>query len=340
MIKLLYLRNKKGSLLILCYIVIVSFAILSGAFLLKSVTEKNIAQRERNWLQAFQMSQAAVMRAFDELRNNYDWPGTATDVNLVLGEYRVSVASVSDKRRITAQGFVPNSASASVQRSIEVFVQKEGMPANFFNNALYVSGDVTLNGSAYEINGDILHSGALNDNTNVNGSTTQDTSIAPLIALSFADLRQIAEAQIKADGTNNVYDVVRAAERDYPTSFWFDEPAGIPNVVYVEADLTLNGNIGIIGGFFVVVGDVITNPSGSNDTTINGNGQIEGCIYTTGEFTVNGGGGGLNVSGGVWAGEEATINGNARVDWNQDYMNAISGLGVSTDIQVISWREI
>lgn len=90
----------------------------------------------------------------------------------------------------------------------------------------------------------------------------------------------------------------------------------------------------------MVVGDVITNPSGTYDATINGNGQIDGAIYTRGEFKVNGGGGGLNVNGGVWASEEAELNGNAQVAYNQTYMSAIGSFNITTQVQVTSWKDM
>jgi hypothetical protein len=96
--------------------------------------------------------------------------------------------------------------------------------------------------------------------------------------------------------------------------------------------------VGTLGGFFVVVGDVITNPSGTYDATINGNGTIDGCIYTLGVFSVNGGGNRLNVNGGVWSGIEAELNGNATVTYNSDYMAAIKAHTLP-QVQIISWRE-
>jgi hypothetical protein len=221
-------------------------------------------------------------------------------------------------------------------------VEKKALPANFFNNALYVSGDATFNGTAYEVNGDpapevgnVVYSGSVSgDTSGVTGALIPDSSIVPLVNLDYAQLRQISSAQ------GNVYDAFRLSTDTLPDSFWYDEAAGIPNVVYVETDLSLKGNIGTIGGFFVVVGDVLTNPGAVEDTTVDGNGQVNGCIYTRGKFRVNGGGNRLTVYGGVWAGEEIILNGNATVTYHPPYMNAIQGLSLSTDFQVLSWQEL
>jgi hypothetical protein len=110
--------------------------------------------------------------------------------------------------------------------------------------------------------------------------------------------------------------------------------------VYILTDLELKGNIGTVGGFFVVVGDVLTNPLGTYDTQISGNGQIDGCVYTLGTFEINGGGNGLNVLGGIWADREVELNGNATVVYNEDYMKAIKALNINPDVQLLSWREL
>lgn len=113
-----------------------------------------------------------------------------------------------------------------------------------------------------------------------------------------------------------------------------------PNVVYITGDLQLKGSIGTIGGFFVVVGDVINDPDETEDATINGNGTIEGAIYTRGEFRINGGGGAdLNVNGGIWAGDQVRLNGNAKVAYNAEYMEAIKTLVGEGTPQICSWED-
>lgn len=364
MMKIFNPGDRKGSVLLMCYIVIISFTILGGAFLLRSVGEKNIAQKEKEQSQAFYLAQAGVMRAIYQLRKDYNWSGTTTgqNVNLILGEYRVSVEAAGEKRRIVADGFVPNSASSSAHRSIEVFVERKDLPANFFDNTLYVSGDVDANGNAFTISakdGSESESAILYDQNaeldvehpeNVVG-TSSSSDISPLVRLNFSELRQLSGAQ------GNIYDAYRLTTDFLPDTYWYtradngvdddgdsvidEEDEWVPNIVYVEADLILRGNIGTIGGFFVVVGDVVTNPSVTQDTTINGNGMIEGCLYTTGEFRINGGGQfGLNVNGGVWAGLEVTLNGNVDISYNTEYMDALRGLCLDPDLQILSWQEL
>ena len=42
---------------------------------------------------------------------------------------------------------------------------------------------------------------------------------------------------------------------------------------------------------------------------------------------------------GVWAGEGASLNGNADVAYNEAYMNALDALDVDGEVQIISWQE-
>jgi hypothetical protein len=66
---------------------------------------------------------------------------------------------------------------------------------------------------------------------------------------------------------------------------------------------------------------------------------VAGAIYSTGNFRVNGGGNGLNINGGIWAGNEARLNGSALLTYNQDFMRAIEALDIN-DVEIASWRDL
>lgn len=329
---------KKGAILIVASLVLVVLLILAAAFIMRGTQERDLTQRQRESYQAFNLAEAALDRAIVELRGNFDWAGAANTA-LGSGEYSVNVASVSSsERRVDCSGYVPSFSAFRQRRQIEAHIRK-AVPANFYENAIYSSGDIDPNGNSYLIDGKVRYADDIDNTDHITGTITQDPNISPLARLDFSQLHSISSTQ------GNVYDSARLREvqkgnDSFPSSFWYNQANNIPNVVYVEDDLQLNGNIGTIGGFFVVVGDVLTDPSGGADSTINGNGSIAGCIYTLGEFTVNGGGGNLNIDGGVWSAEETGINGNATVQYNAAYMNAISGLNINPDVQVLSWREV
>ncbi len=352
------INNKKGVLLIAVYLVISVLIAFLGIFVYKNVWEAKIASHYKHKMLAFYCAEAALDKGIAKLPS-----GTSGESNVVLnavggaqqGEYTYSISTIllGKKWRVESWGYVPNQAQAVADEHLEAYIAKKDLPNSFWENAIYTAGNVRVNGLSYDIDGNIIHGGSLQPTTldpaNFTGTTTNDTLISPLVKLDFEALKTVAAAQIKADGSDNVYTAaeIAAGNPPFPADFWFDDsdadPANwVPNVVYVETDLVLNGNIGAIGGFFLVVGDVTTNPSATSTTVINGNGQIDGCIYSTGEFRVNGGGSGLNVLGGVWSGTDGVrLNGSVEIDYHQPYMDSIRDvIQPGATVQVVSWRRL
>lgn len=346
--------NKKGMVLILSFIVIVVLSVLGSAIVSRSIHEANIARRYSETAQAFWIADAGVNRALKEIKNNYAITGNSLwGTSLGDGTYSIDVSNVTINgescKQVTACGYIPNSANPRAERCLQTIMEKH-IPANFYDNAIYSAGDIDLNGCSFIVannepapdNKAILYAEDFDVQhpENITGTTTKDTSISPLAMLDFQQLLTLSQAQ------NNVYAYVGSklkntttGSQSFPAGFWYDAAQTIPNVVYIKGDLTLNGNIDTIGGFLVVAGDVLTNPDGEYDATINGNGQVQGVIYTRGEFSINGGGGGLNVNGGVWTGHEAELNGNANVTYNKTYMDAVSSLNINASVQIRSWKD-
>ncbi|MFH1092964.1 MAG: hypothetical protein V1739_02260 [Candidatus Omnitrophota bacterium] len=352
------IENRKGLLLIAVYMVITVLLVFLGIFVYKNIWEAKIAANYKQRLLSFYCAEAALDKGIAKLPSS-----TIGEANVALsaiggsqqGEYTYSITTLqpNKKWRVESWGYVPSQAQAEATEHLEAYIAKKDLPNSFWENAIYTAGNVRINGNAYDIEGNIIHGGSLQPSTlepaNFTGTTTNDISISPLVKLDFESLRIAAAAQIKADGSDNVYTAaeIAAGNPPFPGDFWFDDsdanPANwIPNVVYVETDLILNGNIGTIGGFFLVVGDVTTNPSDTSETIINGNGQIDGCVYSTGQFRVNGGGGGLNVLGGVWSGTDGVrLNGNITIEYHQPYMDSIREvIQPSSIMQVVSWRKL
>lgn len=337
--------GEKGILLISVYLILSVTVILGGVLMAHALTDSRSSQRAQATLQAWYLAEGGIDRAIEQLRQNFAWTAGFTNTpGGNSGTYTVTVQVLDANRRLlTSQG---QSAllAAPVSKVLEAIVIRQ-IPEGFYDNVIWVSANLDFNGNAYTADGNVVHGDTSppSNTSGVTGTITYDPAATPLPRLSFEQLHDIAQAQ------GNVYDEARLSGGPdvFPDSFWYTEPAdpndpttGVPNVNYITTDLVLNGNIGTVGGFFVVVGDVITDPSASQDTTINGNGQVDGAIYTTGDFRVNGGGNGLNVSGGVWAGNEVRLNGNATLTYNLDYMKALEGMGLNADVQVVSWRDL
>ncbi|MBI4974981.1 MAG: hypothetical protein HZC19_04200 [Candidatus Omnitrophica bacterium] len=332
------LRNEKGIILILGLAFFALFATIVVFSINTVVSGFKLTKRSCDSIKAFYLAEAGSQKALYELRKNYSWTGEGPSSiswnGANKGDYEVSAAIIEgDKRRVLSTGYYPQKSGYSAKRTIEVEIESP-MPPWFFDNAITAGDDVDLNGS-WTVNGDIMYG----DSIDPAGLGQKFDTAFPL--LNFSQLWNMAVSQIKPNGQNNLYTQADIDSRKpFPTSFWFDEENNIPNVVYIETNLVLNGNVGTLGGFFVVAGDVVTNPGAEADTTINGNGTIDGVVYTLGDFRINGGGNGLGVTGGVWGRDEVRLNGNATVSYNQDYMNAISGLNIGFKPQIVSWKEI
>ncbi|UCC95311.1 MAG: hypothetical protein JSW40_00760 [Candidatus Omnitrophota bacterium] len=372
---------RKAIALIFGFMVIVVLLLLSMAVLTRSVSENRLASRNYENAQTFWLAEAGMNRALDELRADFTITAASINggnpVGFGEGDYRVASIETIDlnTKRVTVSGYIPSSASPREQRTIVALINQE-VPDNFYDNVLYSAGDIDINGAAYSVaaedtDGDTIPDGpatcyagnlsTTDDEAGIQG-TNNPTAVSPLPRLDFEQLLAISQGQ------DNVYDVLPNGDlvepgtnndKPLPDDFWFTDPpapdgvdndgdgevdeegeGGVPNVVYINGNLVLNGTIEV-GGFFVVVGDVINNPDEVFDSTVNGNGTINGCVYTRGEFRINGGGGAdLNLNGGAWSGTQARLNGSVNAAYNRTFMDAVRGLNIDPIAQVTAWQEI
>ena len=372
--------NKKSSILVVVIIVAVVLTILGTALLHKSITENNLAQKYLNSTRAFWLAEAGINEALFEIRkgNNsggvnsftdgdYEFTVVADGSNWKVAAYGCS-PSIDEK---TCAQLDDEDKKGCIQHVIEVFISKE-IPLNFYDYPIFTAGDVNFNGNSFSVVNDELGKAVLyggeNDiehPDNIEGSIDQDPTVNPIPRLDFEDILDMSLEQ-NTDTypeTGNIYDVsnggklidpITKEEKALPETFWYivddidgdgevdDDENWVPNIVYIQGDLKINGQIGTIGGFLVVAGDVITNLEDEEfeDVAIVGEGEIEGVIYTLGELDINGGGtNGLEIDGGAWAGAGVTINGSADVLYNKVYMDAIKGLEIDLVYQIDTWRD-
>ncbi len=342
-------RNDIVLALVLAFLAL--FVMGTALYLTLTTTDFRMTKRSTYASKAFFLAESGIHKKLYELRA----PGGYTGVEgmgplctELLGEYEVDVGpldSVTKQREVRSIGYFPgkNTVGAAKKEITATISCPDELPLGFYDNAMFAGGAVELKGN-YAINGDIKYG----DSIDPPGTLNAEQFEGSFPMLDFVALKTLAESQVKPNGQNNLYTASDiASNKPFPTSFWFDkdEPLPhiphIPNIVYIETDLTLNGNVGTLCGFFVVAGDVITNPSADPvDTTINGNGTIDGCVYTYGDFRINGGGQGLGVTGGVWARDDVRMNGNAQVSYNQTYMDAIEALvGTGVKPEIDDWEE-
>jgi len=327
--------NKRGIALIIGFIIIAVLTIFGGAVVSRSISENRVEHRYAESSQAFWLADAGINCALRELKLNYTAPYLSANCTKVLtpGRYSVDdppqdvVKDGQTYKLITAHGFIPDTDPARVERIVEALMVKYvNVPTDFYGNAIYSAGGVSVSGEAYDVNGNVTYAGNLTGNPdNINGTQNPDSSIAPLAQLNFDQIRALSQGQSNYHNSTQL-------SGPFPTSFWYNQTASIPNVVFLEGNLDLTGKTHV-AGFFVVGGEVLYN------ATIGGNVAVDGAIYAPGRFTIDGGGNALNINGGVWSGQMTTLNGNAKVDYNQTVMTAIKYLNLSNDVQIVAWRD-
>ena len=348
------MRRKRGFIYVLSLGIVFFLTVAGTTMLMRGVSDTGLSEHVASQQRAFHLADAGIDDALSLLRdplvNNWDlWSGTGQPISMGgMGTYETLVDKDGGTRKIRSTGNASNPIPNS-RRIIEAWVQRV-LPPNFYDNAIYGAGSIELIGNAYSVNGRVLSSSPIGNTQNVQcinpPCVIQDPQASPLPKLSFAQLRQLA------DGQWNVYDAarlerIRNKQEFFPRTFCFSPPTDpndpstcTPNINYIEGDLVLSHDIGTVGGLFVVVGNVLTDLTAApENTTIEGNGEVVGAIYTTGDFIVRGGGNGLNVDGGVWAGDLARLNGSVVVQYNATYMNSIKKLDIYPELQLLLWRE-
>ncbi|MFH1778474.1 MAG: pilus assembly PilX N-terminal domain-containing protein [Candidatus Omnitrophota bacterium] len=317
--------KRRGSVLIVTFLVITVLVILSVSMLARIIGETRSAERHKESTEAFYLAEAAIDKAIAKLPSNSD---SETGVSLGTGKYSLTIYTIEagKKWKVVGEGFVPDvPPNARANYRIEAFLQKKDLDDNFWSNAIYSAGNVSFTGTAYSVTGDVRYAGSISGEGNIPLENIKpDPSISPLALLDFDYLKQIAISQ------NNYYPTV---DRPLPTSFWYNPTEGVPNVVYIETDLIMHGTTSV-GGFVIVGGNIVQN------VEITGNASINGCVYTRGYFKNLGGGSSLNVNGSVWAGNYVDLRGSITAQYNQAYMDAIrNNINPGTEVQIISWRK-
>lgn len=167
-------RHKKGMMLIVSYLVIMVLIILGSAFITQSFTERRVAEKEKNRIQAFYLAESGIATACDGLRQN--WEGFTSGLprtrvftqNFDYGGFSVDIESgpLADTVRLISTG-----TTQTTERIIEEVVRGtvgEGMEGYDF--ALLACGNLFLEGNASIENQDVYVNGNM-EIRSVNGIT-------------------------------------------------------------------------------------------------------------------------------------------------------------------------
>jgi len=328
--------NKRGVALILISILLVVLTIFSTALISASFSENAFAIRYLESTQAFWLAEAGIEQALDGLRADSNLTAI-NETMLGKGGYDVTIVDNLDgSYTVNSTGFIPFDAPRA-SRVIQAEMDLTMIPNNFYDTVIWSESDINIKGGGRgnwaSVTGNVISGGTIYTKpanatiTNIitGNISTNDSTADSLPLLDFAQLRYISKNQ------NNYHDSGNLTG-SFPGSFWYNQSAKIPNIVFLEGDLVLSGNVNV-GGFFIVGGDSIYT------TTITGTVGIDGCIYTPGEILVKGGGTNLNIDGGIWAGS-VLLDGSITLSYNQTYAQAVNDSNISTIVQIASWKDL
>jgi len=358
--------KKRGAILIITFMAIAVLVIISMGMFLRMLSESRAAERYRDATEAFYLAEAAIDTAVTKLHSNSAYSGES-DVSFGdRGKYSLVVTSKPLPGGKTGwlavgTGYIPPGTppNARAQKRVEAFLQKKPAEDFPYDSAIVSSGDVLFQDPQVDVTGTDINGapvpGKVRYGSGIDGEDRidplpdpiPDPNINPLPLLDFEELRQ------KAISQNNLFNKAAIdSGKAFPTDFYYDKSdpdstKWMPNVVYIEWNSAIDGTFKLSGtqkdeckiaGFIIIGGDVVA------DVAISGKVTVNGCIYTSiGSFVAVGGGGPntVNVNGGIWTGGTCTLKGNPRVNWNEEYMNAIkNNVEPKTKIQLISWREV
>jgi hypothetical protein len=273
-----------------------------------------------------------------------------------------------DRAIITSTGQLPAldpDLESRDTRTVRVVVHKTIINPEIWGSAIYAETLLSMNGIT-EVHGDAIVGENLdgsanldlseritsflfeykewfNDDTNdgivgertgeVDVGRNLDTDPDNNVVLPFDEFildqfKMIAMAQ------GNYYDTAPNDER-LPKTFYRDD--GSPNIVFITDTLKITGNAQL-GGIIFVVGDVYGE---REDLALGGTIDIDGIMYTSGAFrTLGGGAAGINLNGAVF-GAAADLTGNAVVEYNWEYIEALRGWVFDlNNYRFYSWQEL
>lgn len=171
--------NKRGTALILAYLVITALTILSAAFVSRSIAESNMLRRHITSEQAFWIAEAGLNDALYNMRISSSWqpPGSQ---GYGGGAYSLQKVDIGSAIELRSTGRYDN-----VSRSVKGALLRIPKP---FENTLSVGGDLSLRGlfARVEVYGQTRISGRYSQTRGARGwfedkqegASSQDTTIA------------------------------------------------------------------------------------------------------------------------------------------------------------------
>lgn len=156
------MKTKRGAALILAYAVIAALTVISGAFLMRTVSERKAAESFSNSKKAFWAAEAGLQRAIKDFKADVwdeddwqDYENEEEESYKYLTEsggpiiYALKVFGLSShKVTLKSAGYYPDLSSPGyIKREVSVVYQREGSES-LFKYAAFGNSGVSLSGSA------------------------------------------------------------------------------------------------------------------------------------------------------------------------------------------------
>ena len=288
------IHGQKGSIAMLCLLMLCAAAIVTTALTVESVSRFSVTRKNIGHDCALCIAEAGADYAVSNLKSNSSYTGTGSPVSFGEGSFMVVVNTVSGRKIVASTGAIPGVASATVKVEVQAGA---GQPMKFPDGAIVANGDVSMSGQAdcitspsnqhqasVRTNGNASFSGQANvDGTaSANGTVTINgqanvyggvQNSAPLITFPTRAEHDAWQSQLKA-----------AAQAGTTKSGNVSGNQTWTSPVYVNGDLTVSSKavLTITGGGIVYVKGKI---SFSGQSEIINSGQLvaEGKITQSGQ---------------------------------------------------------
>lgn len=188
------LKNNRGFILIVVYLVAMLVTVFSFAFFGRANAFQIAAEHNQNKIIAFNMAEAGVDATLAELLEDINYtpePGNYTplDTDFVKGGYSVTVSSIgegSNTYMISSTGYAPiNDLTARAFQCTSITAYVESAPDSLFRFAVFAENSITISTSASDVvNFDSYDSGEgayggdnVGSNADIGTNSTEDDCI-------------------------------------------------------------------------------------------------------------------------------------------------------------------
>jgi hypothetical protein len=317
--------HRQGVALVFGLLVIVVLSILLGSFFMSTMSENNLVKRYVNSARAFWAAEAGIADAARSLSNT----GTVN-----IGAYTYYNATIGSPEKkgyttyynIISTGFVVLPSGEKLERHLKVVVNAEDVRNENFPYALASTSNIEITGNAAEITGEGECANCTGKDCNCDINSTPKQCCGERIAYpSFVGLFGIDQETMRAQAI---------AAGQYYDDANFTSP--VSNITWVEGDLSLGGDNLRGTGILIVTGN----------TTFTGNVDFKGIVYSTGQVTLKGGGGGdPNISGSIISASNTTVedtdlHGKVYLQRNETWIgNALNSTRPLVDKAISFWKE-